>query len=132
MIYKNGHYLAFVISERSRNELVSKFKPKFDRVICHHITLAFNLNESLFENIIEFMGNNPKVIVTGYICDEHLECFTATINGQSVLAVNDQHYHITHSIEPPAKPVDSNKAIREKTPIFCNIPITGSVELVKK
>lgn len=133
MKYQEGSYLAFVLSNAAREELIKLFPPAFERVICHHVTIAFKLNEPLFEAIMESLSESPTVVATGYILDDHLDCFTVEINGARRLLINDQHYHITHSLETQAKPVDSNKAIRSKLPTkTINIKLRGKMELVPK
>lgn len=129
--YKEGCYLAFVLSEAARVELFNLISPAFEKVICHHVTIAFKLNEPLFDAIMEVMGDSPTVVATGYMCGEHIDCFTVEVNGARRLNINDQHYHVTYSLEPPAKPVDSNKVIRsdaEVKPVSVNL--VGSMQLV--
>ena len=133
--YKPGHYLAFVLSKESRDELIKLFPPSFDRVICHHVTVAFNLDEELFDNIIKDITETPKVAVMGYLIGQNLECFIASMNGAHRLLINSQRYHITHSLQAPAKPVDSNKLIASSRPgdwRELNIELSGKLEMVKK
>ena len=92
LTYKPGHYLAFVLSKESRDELIKLFPPSFERVICHHVTIAFNLDQALFDVIIKNISDAPKVIVTGYLIGQNLECFTVSINGQRRL-------HILYSLQ---------------------------------
>ena len=131
--YREGCYLAFVLSETARQELIKLFPPAFERVICHHVTIAFKLNEPLFDAIVEVMGETPKVVATGYIKSDHLDCFIVEVNGAHRLNINDQRYHVTHSLEAPAKPVDSNKVIRGDAKVQpCKITLTGQLKLVEK
>lgn len=135
--YQPGFYLAYVLTDQSRNELLKLVPPAFSRVICHHVTLAFWLNETLFDNIMETVGETPTVVVTGHLKCDNIECFKVEINGQSVLKLNGQNLHITESLNPPAKPVDSNKMLTH-TPVVnfssknLNITLSGSVEMVRK
>jgi hypothetical protein len=134
MNYKPGYYLAFVLSKESRDELIKLFPPSFDRVICHHVTIAFNLDEGMFDSIVDTFGEHPKVVATGYLVGQNLECFTVEINGSHRLILNGQRFHITHSLQSPAKPVDSNKLItNSKEPNReISAELTGKLEMIKK
>jgi hypothetical protein len=131
--YIPGHYLAFVLSEQSRSELIKLVPPSFGRVICHHVTLAFKLDENLFEGIMEVIGEHPKVVVTGLHQCDNIECFAVDINNAHRLLLNSQRYHITHSLNDPAKPFDSNRVIAGTEAVKqMNVLLQGTVEMVRK
>lgn len=133
LVYDPGCYLAFVLSKEARGDLIKFFPPTFERVICHHVTLAFKMDESLFDAIIDVVGDSPKVVATSYMVGQNLDCFTIEVNGARRLTINDQHYHVTHSLRPPAKPVDSNKLIRSGGDARqINFDLTGKLELVPR
>lgn len=133
LTYKPGHYLAFVLSQESRADLIKLFPPSFGRVVCHHVTLAFNLDEGMFDAIMDSIGEHPKVVATGYMIGKNIECFTVDINGYHRLLFNGQRYHITHSLQEPAKPVDSNKLIASgEAPRKLQAELSGKLELVRK
>ena len=126
-------YLAFVLSKESRSDLIRFFPPTFEKVICHHVTIAFKMDEKLFNGILEMIGEDPTVVATGYLVGENLDCFAIEVNGNGVLELNDQHFHVTHSLRPPAKPVDSNKLIRsggESRKI--HMELSGMLEMVRR
>lgn len=139
MIYTNGYYLAYVLSEYSRDELINFVPPSFGRVICHHVTIAFRLDQTMCDIITDVIGKHPTVYATAHLKGDHIECFEVEINGAKHLEVNGQQYHVTHSLEAPAKPVDSSKMLGA-TPAISNQIITfspkillqGTVELVRK
>jgi len=133
LTYEPGCYLAFVLSKESRADLLKLFPPSFERTVCHHVTIAFNLDEGLFDKIIDIMGETPKVIATGYLIGQNIECFTVDINNAPRLLLNGQRYHITHSLQAPAKPVDSNRLITgSEAPRKLNAELSGKLELIKK
>lgn len=95
-------YIAYVLTDKSRNTLLEKFPPKYSKVICHHIT--YSMNSSLpvpeYPLKIEVIGyaNNPNGIETLQVSIDGIR--TRLDNGL---------YHITHSLEPNKfKPKDSN------------------------
>jgi predicted acyltransferase (DUF342 family) len=105
-----SQYLAFVLTEASRVAVLRAFPPKFSRVICHHITVQFNLDaEALQSYKEEFLDTELEVV--GYVADESLEALVVSING-STRRRDGSIYHITLSLEPPRKPVDSNKLVQ--------------------
>ena len=138
MINTNGFYLAYVLSEHSRDELINFIPPSFGRVICHHVTLAFKLDETIYNSIMDVIGKHPTVYATAHLKGDHIECFEVEINGAKRLVINSQQYHVTHSLEAPAKPVDSSKMLGS-TPVISHqitvfspkILLQGTVELVK-
>lgn len=133
MKYDPNCYLAFVLSNEARSDLIRFFPPTFEKVICHHVTIAFKMDKQLFDEIIKKIGEDPTVVATGYMVGENLDCFTVEVNGTKVLELNDQRFHVTHSLRPPAKPVDSNKLIRsggESRRV--HMELSGKLEMVRR
>ena len=75
-------YLAFVLDEASRNRLLEKFKPKFEKVICHHITVQFKLTPEIYQKY-ESELSQANLAVVGYACDDSLECLVVSVNGNT-------------------------------------------------
>lgn len=124
-------YLAFVLDEASRNRILSHFPPKFERVICHHITVQFQVTEELYQKYTAELGN-ADLSVVGYACDDSLECLVVSVNGNSKRE-DGSFYHITLSLNPPRKPVDSNKLLMSGVAIQqVSIPIWANLTLVNK
>jgi hypothetical protein len=98
-------YLAFNLSDASRESLMQAFPPKFKRVICHHITLAFEPTSEAVEAMTEgFRGKKLRVV--GYAADPSLECFLVEVDGTTVRP-DGAAFHITHSVAPPRQARDS-------------------------
>jgi len=104
LTYQPNVYLAFVLDDASRQQLLAAYPPDFSSVICHHVTIIYNLNEVNLEQVKPDLGT---VLVTGHISSDGVECFTATVGGKRT-RVDGGWYHVTSSVEPPKKPVDSN------------------------
>ena len=122
----NNKYLAFVLSEASRAELLKKFPPKFERTICHHVTIQFN--NIHFDSVPE--QPDCDVYVIGYAEDENIEALAVEIAGQTKRS-DGSFFHVTHSLSAPKKPVDSNKLFDKIKPIE-KIKITGEFRLEDK
>lgn len=100
-------YLAYVLSPSSRERLLKIYPPKFSNVICHHITIDFNINPERLKTFKHLLDWTPEVITYGYACDDSLECLAVKV-GQDKYRLDESFYHITLSLEPPRKPVHSN------------------------
>lgn len=105
--FQKGAYLAFELGKQTRALLLKRFAPKFSRVICHHVTIERRLTEERLKEIQDTLGESPDVYSTGYLSGEGVECFAVEINGIA-RRPDGLFYHVTHSVEPPKKPVDSN------------------------
>ena len=123
-------YLAFVLDEKSREKLIKAFPPTFDKVICHHVTLEFFIQDQ--ETIDKFI-DMTRAVVVGYISDEALEALVVSF-GAKTTRDDGSIYHITHSLTSgKRKPFDSNKLLKQKKYIDVpHIAISGTVELEDK
>lgn len=98
-------YLAFNLTDAAREEILSLFKPQFDKVVCHHITFKFGVKES------EPIPDLREARVIGYAANKDIECLVVEIGG-TYNRPDGSIYHITLSHSPNAKPVDSNALLK--------------------
>ena len=103
-------YIAYVLSQSSRDQLSKIFPPKYSDFIGHHITYKFGVLETdpLPDDV-----KNARVI--GYSTDnKSLETLVVELDGTST-RLDGKVYHITWSLDRAQgrKPVDSNKVIKE-------------------
>lgn len=134
--FQKGCYLAFVLSEASRAQLLSICPPTHSKVICHHVTIVFGISaEKLKKFQAAYPNTDPIVEATGIRIGEKVECFTVNVDGNSRRTFGDgQYYHVTLSVEPPAKPVDSNKLFVpgvKEVKFEAPIKLEGTFQLVK-
>jgi len=129
----NTRYLAFIIDDESRKRLLSLITPAYENVICHHVTLKFNLSAGLTPEETAMVGQ-PLEISVRDIRDsgDGVQCLGVAVNGES-FRPDGSFYHITHSISSNRKPSDSNK-LRDVEAAFIKgiVRISGKVFLVKK
>jgi len=136
--YKSGTYLAFVLSEKTRSELIKKYPPSFSRVLCHHVTIIFNLTE---EKLKQFQYDQerdddlePIVRAVGICLGQGIEAFKVDVEGED-RRYDGNFYHLTHSVEPPRKPVESNDLLKTRPPTTSFnkkwIVLEGEFELCK-
>lgn len=124
------HYLAFVLDATSHAAMVAAYPPKFAKVYAHHVTLAFNPTEA---DVAKFTGVD-HVTVIDHVVDHvrRVECAVVEVNGTS-RRPDGKTFHVTLSLTPPAKPVDSNAAIDDRTVARDpSLVLTGMVQLVPK
>jgi hypothetical protein len=99
-------YTAFVLSQRARAELLSKFPTKFPDVICHHVTERFGVPQG------HPAPADADITVVGYAHDASLEALVVEVNGDRGRK-DGKVYHITLSLDRSQgrKPVESNALI---------------------
>lgn len=134
--FQKGCYLAFVLTDESRSLLLSICPPTYSKVICHHVTIAFEVSaEKLKKFQAAYVSVDPMIEVTGVRIGENVDCFTVNVDGSSRRTFGDgQHYHVTLSVEPPAKPVDANKLFRSsigEVKFETPIKLSGTFQLLK-
>jgi len=101
-------YTGFLLSEKSRTEILKKFPPKFPKVIAHHITYQFGVSE----NKIPEQPSAAQVV--GYAEAAGLQVLVVTINNSTVRPDGGK-YHITLSLDPASrKPKDSNDVLEKQ------------------
>lgn len=127
--YEKNHYLAFELNSTSRAKLLSIFIPKFSNVICHHVTIEFNLTQEKLDNIKKDFSSNPKVQVYGYAISDGIECVAVAIDSKTD-RLDGSFYHITLSIEPPRKPVESNN-LKDKVVLIRDMFRSHKLETIK-
>jgi len=99
-------YIAYVLTEASKNELLERFPPKYSKVVAHHVTIQFGVPE----------GTEPPEMADLRVIGEAdsgdgLQALVVSVNG-SYRREDGSTYHITWSLEPDKyKPVDSNKLV---------------------
>lgn len=125
-------YLAFILDDSSRALLLKNIPPRFSKVIAHHVTLIYPKTEAdkakMRRMHTQLLGQECDAEVYREYTGEYIHAAGVRFNG-SVTRMLGGFYHVTMSLEAPAKPVDSNKL---KTFIELSTPfkLTGTVQLV--
>lgn len=101
-------YIAYVLTDNTRELLQNEFPPKYEEFVCHHITHKFPAK------IEDELPDIPqRILVIGYADDGiALEALVVEIDGRRE-QTNGRPYHITHSIDRSKNrtPVMSNDLI---------------------
>jgi hypothetical protein len=105
-------YFAFNLTDESQAEILSKFKPLFSQVKCHHITYQREIQE--FDTI----PNHTKAKVIGYSRNERIECLVVSVDGTH-FRPDGKIYHITLSHNEDTQSAYSNVLLSEES--FCPV-----------
>ena len=124
-------YLAFVLDDRSRDELIRLTKPQFSNIKCHHVTIDFDLTVESLVHHFNCVGKTVTVLAYGEFNGDGVDGVAVSING--FRNRNDgSFFHVTTSIEPPHKAVESNKYQDSINRWRGFLNLTGSFQLLKK
>lgn len=102
-------YTAYVLTQTSRKQVLEAFPPKYEQVICHHVTVQFGVPEGTPK---PSMPRSIKII--GYVdSGDGVEALAVSVDGETVRPDGNSLYHITLSLAPGRRPVESNKYITQ-------------------
>ena len=88
-----------------RNRLIARFPPKYENVIADHVTLCFGGRE---------LPAKPSATVVGRADDrKSLECLVVELDGTTDRP-DGSTYHITWSLGPDRRPIESNDVLRDR------------------
>lgn len=124
-------YLAFILDSESRTRLLAEVPARFSNVIAHHVTLLFprkpDEEATMRRLMLQLAGQDHEVEVINRYDGEHVHAVGVKFNGETKRP-NGGFYHVTVSLEAPAKPKDSNSLTK---PVSINpFKLTGKVQLV--
>ena len=94
-------YSAYNLTSKGREMLLKHFSPKFSKVVAHHATFQFGVNENAP------IPSAQEIEVIGYASNEDIECVVVKVNGTHIRP-DGKIFHITLSHSSNARPVDSN------------------------
>lgn len=101
-------YLAFSLTERSREALLRVCPPEFLVVKGDHVTLQYDVTS---EGLDAFINKRLIVKTFGYIVGAKSQAVLVSVNDSVHRIEEGRHYHVTISHAPNASASDSNKAI---------------------
>lgn len=101
-------YISYNLTEESRAKILSEFPPKFSKVVAHHITVQFGVNDS-----VPLPVPPQKVEVIGYASNEKIECVVVRVDSKERRESDGKLMHITLSRSDEAKSVMSNELLMD-------------------
>ena len=101
-------YTAFVLDDETRDDLLARFPPKYEKVIAHHITVDGGAKKDS-----ELTDFESLKIVGEADSKDGLQALVVTVDG-NYNRPDGKPYHITWSLDPDKyKPVDSSELIAD-------------------
>lgn len=132
-------YIAFVVSEQSRKDLLAVFPPKYEREVCHHVTIAFgDTSQETLDWCRQNLGDGNCMVTSHYDDEKGVECLSVGFEcdrGGDARSLIDtrpdgKKYHITHSLSADRKPVHSNDVVGKQEHKVRSISLSVTGEFV--
>lgn len=99
--------IGWLLAENDRERLLEQFPPRYDEVVAHHVTLRPNAPK-------DPIPSEVKAQIVGRTDDEKgVEALVVTIDGETD-RWDGSTYHITWSLGPGRKAVESNDVLKER------------------
>lgn len=103
-------YIAANLTPESIQKLKEKLPPKYDRVFYHHMTMAFNPSEEIFNKYKNLIGEEIELQVFASCHDDRAHAVLVDSDKSE-----DEHPHITLSCIKEEKPNYSRELIKNKS-----------------
>lgn len=111
--FKKASYLGFILDEDSRNRLLEACPPEFEKVVCHHITIAMGVTQGKLSKIQRYFPGEIEVTAIVNVVGEGVQAVVCAINSESQRKFHHSagSYHVTISLADGHKPSESNHVI---------------------
>lgn len=105
-------YTGYLLTEKTRNELLALFPPKYEKVVAHHITLTFGVPATTPPPEMP-----ESVTVVGHIdSGDGVEGLLVEVNG-TTFRPDGSRYHVTWSLAEGRKAFETNKHVYNATAV---------------
>lgn len=130
-----NHYLAFVLDENCSKDISSLWPSRHPVKKCHHVTIAYNFDESHVEGLQKLVDAKPTFSIFELVSTDVVDLFVVTLDGM-VMKTDSSLSHLTHAFQEGAQSSDSSLVLNGEIPIKEIIPavfeLTGRFELIEK
>lgn len=130
-----NHYLAFVLDENCSNDISSLWPSRHPVKKCHHVTIAYNFDESQVGSLQRLVNAKPTFSIFELITTDVVDLFVVMVNGM-VMKTDSSLSHLTHAFQEGAQSSDSSRVLNGDIPIKEITPavfeLTGRFELIEK
>ena len=110
-----SHYLAFVLTEECRKEILSLYHKFHEVHVCHHVTIQFAITEDKLDYLQNLIDSNPRLEINGLVTSDRIDFFRVLVNGK--LIQTDQSFsHLTFTRKANARNRDSNLVLKGEIP----------------
>lgn len=98
-------YVCWLVEAQSREALLAVVPPQYPTVVCHHVTIAFDVTP-------DYPLPQPKIgYVVGEIMDKGVQAVVVEIDGDTIRPDGDR-YHITMSLDEGRFPEEARRLVR--------------------
>lgn len=134
-ITTGNHYLAYVLDERCSQILQENCPSDHPIKKYHHVTIAYDFDESDVERLQSFVDSDPVFHVYSMIFSDVVDVLCVYVNGE-VMQTSSSVTHVTAAYREGARSSDSNRLLRglieRKKTVDTHWILTGHFELVAK
>lgn len=102
-------YLAFVLTDECRKELLKLYPNRFDVVKCDHVTIQYDINKEELKKFQPIFDAN-EFKLNGFIEADGIDLFRVTVDGNSQRP-DGNFYHLTFTRTKERASSDSNKVL---------------------
>jgi hypothetical protein len=111
--------IGWKLPSEERDRLIARFPPKYENVIADHVTLRLGGRD---------LPRKPAADVVGRADDgQSLECLVVELDG-TTRRPDGSTYHITWSLGPGRRPIESNDLLRDRGWERISAPIPVELE----
>ena len=124
-------YIALVLDEQSKLELLKRCSPKHSKVFAHHITLVFSPTAEVRRRFVDFLGKREFFEICVEVSDSKGHAVSVKL-GDELPCYNNQP-HVTISCAEGTKPVYSNELLKRMDGTYeskdlGNVTLCGTVQ----
>lgn len=132
-VTEGSHYLAYVLDDECRENLLSRVVTRHEVQVCHHVTIQFIIKPERLIDLQKLVDCNPKMEVRVLVESDTIDFFLVFVDGKNI--ETDQSFtHLTYSRKGTARNRDSNRVIKGELDFTATrvmtIPLSGRFELV--
>ena len=105
-------YIAFNLSSSCREQVLARFKPRFEHVFAEHVTYLYGVDRNV-DLHIEMPKKPRSLLAYAYASDDlGVEALLIEVDGQRMRS-DGKPYHLTLSLAEGRRQSDSNQVIED-------------------
>ncbi len=119
-VVTGDHYLAYVLLNDCRNDLIDKylaFQKRHTVTVTHHVTIAYSFTERDIPKLQRIVDETSEVRLDGLLVGDGIDCFRVLLDGQSQRPSGGT-YHLTSSRSTFYRDRDSNLLLSGDLHVF--------------
>lgn len=130
------HYLAFVLDSKCREEILSLYPKRFKDIVCHHVTIAYDVKGGNIEALQDFINEDHELKLNGFVKADGIDLFLVLIDGHCKRKFMGGFYHLTFTKRTDRHNNDSNRVFTDEISyegmLSAGMILTGGFALLQK